>query len=171
MCVMSRDLYKRAKGLLPVDTEIRWSIGSVNSTMDKVSGVCHSVTVEVGGIKIPVSVIILKGVSQEFILGRTWDCLAHAQQDNRQDSTLYILITSLADRKVATFHAIADHTESNRDKVRILRLEDDASRETSLGVSLVDSRTIAGDAGRCSLVRMIEGYKNDKYNEETKDIN
>ena len=26
MCVMSRDLYERAKGLLPVDTEIRWSI-------------------------------------------------------------------------------------------------------------------------------------------------
>ena len=34
MCVMSRDLYERAKGLLLVDTEIRWSIGSANSTMD-----------------------------------------------------------------------------------------------------------------------------------------
>ena len=31
MCVMSRDLYERAKGLLPVDTEIRWSIGLANT--------------------------------------------------------------------------------------------------------------------------------------------
>ena len=38
MCVMSRDLYERAKGLLPVDTEMHWSIGLANSTMDKVFG-------------------------------------------------------------------------------------------------------------------------------------
>ena len=61
MCVMSRALDKRAKALLPVDTEIRWSIGSANSTMDKVFGVGHSVAVEVGGIDIPVPVFILEG--------------------------------------------------------------------------------------------------------------
>ena len=85
MCVMSRDLYQRVKGLLPVDTEIRWSAGSANSTMDKVFGVCHSVTVEVNGIEIPVPVFILEGEWQEFILGRTWDRLAREQHDNRQD--------------------------------------------------------------------------------------
>ena len=84
MCVMSRDLYERAKELLPVDMEIRWSIGSANSTMDKVFGVCHSVAVELGGIEIPVPVFILEGALQEFILGRTWDCLARAQHDNRR---------------------------------------------------------------------------------------
>ena len=56
MCVMSRDLYKPAIGLLPVDTEIRWSIGSANSTLDEVFGVCHFMPVEVGGIEIPVPV-------------------------------------------------------------------------------------------------------------------
>ena len=103
MCVMSRDLHKRAKGLLPVDTAICWSIDSANSTMDKVFGVCHSVAVEVGGIEIPVLVFILKGASQEFILGRTWDRLVCAKHDNRQDGSLYISITSLDDRKKATF--------------------------------------------------------------------
>ena len=71
MCVMSRDMYERAKGLLPVDTEIRWSIGSANSIMDKVFGVCHFLAVEIGEIEIPVPVFILEGASQELILGRT----------------------------------------------------------------------------------------------------
>ena len=52
-CVMSRDLYERAKGLLPVDTETRWFIGSANLTMDKVFGVYHCVAVEVGGNRDP----------------------------------------------------------------------------------------------------------------------
>ena len=73
---MSRDLYERAKGLLPVDTEIRWSIGSANSTFNKIFGVCYSVAVEVGGILILVPFFILEGASQEFILRRTWDRLA-----------------------------------------------------------------------------------------------
>ena len=94
MCVMSRDLYERAKGLLPVDMEIRWSIGSANSTMDKVFGVCHSVAVEVGGIQIPVPVFILEVALQELILGRTWDRLVRAQYNNWQDGSLYISIMS-----------------------------------------------------------------------------
>ena len=169
MCVMSRDLYERAKGLLPVDTEIRGSIGSANSTMDKVFGVCHSVAVEVGGIEIPVPDSILEGALREFILRRTWDRLARAQHDNRQDGSLYISITSLDDRKKATSCAVADRTDGDRDRVHVLRLEDDASGVTSLGAGLGNSRTIGGDAGRCSVVRMIEGYQYGEYCEKKKD--
>ena len=163
MCVMSRDLYERAKGLLPVDREIRWSISSANSTMDMVFGVCHSVAVEVGGIVIPVPVFILEGPSQEFILRRTWDRLARRQHDNRQDGSLYISITSLDDRKKATFCAVADRTDRDRDRVRILRLEDNASGEITLGASLSNSRAIGGDVGRCSVVWMVEGYEYGEY--------
>ena len=171
MCMMSGDLYERAKGLLPVDTEIRWSIGSANSTMDKAFGVCHSVAVEVGGIEIPVPVFILEGASQEFILGRTWDQLARAQHDNRQDGSLYISITSLDDRKKATFCAVADRTDRDRDRVHILRLEDDTSGKTTLGASLGNSRAIGGDAGTCSVGRMIEGYEYGEHCEEKKATN
>ena len=171
MCVMSRDLYEGAKGLLPVDTEIRWSIGSANLTMDKVFGLCHSVAVEVGGIESPVPVFILEGASQEFILGKTWDRLARAQHDNRQDGSLYISIMSLDDRKKATFCAVADRTDRDRDRVLILRSEDDASGETSLGASLGNSRAIGGDAGRCSVVRLIEGSEYGEYCEEKKATN
>ena len=141
MCVMSHDLCEHAKGLLAVDTEIRWSIGSATSTMDRVFGVCHSMAVEVVGIKILVPVFILEGGSQEFILGRTWDCLAHTQHDtsNQQDGSLYISIMSLDDRKKATFGAVADRTDCDRDWVTILHLEDNTSGETCLGASLSNS--------------------------------
>ena len=61
MCVMSRYLYECAKGLLVVDTDIRWSIGSANSTIDKVYGVRHSIAVEVSRIQIPVPVFHSQG--------------------------------------------------------------------------------------------------------------
>ena len=95
--------------------------------------------VEVGGIEIPVAVCFLKGASQDFFLGRTWDRLARAEHDNGQDGSLYILITSLDDRKKDTFCAVVDCTDRDRDRVRILRLGDDASGETSVGSSLGNS--------------------------------
>ena len=55
---------------------------------------------------------------------------------------------SLDDRKKATFCAVTDRTDRNRDRVRILNLEEDASGETSLGASLGNSRTIASDGGK-----------------------
>ena len=126
--------------------------------MDKVFGVCHSLAVEVGGIEIPVQVFILEGASQEFVLGRTWDRLVRAQHDNRPDGSLYISIASLDDRKKANFCPVADRTDRDRDRVRSLRLEDDTSGETRLGASPGNSRMIGCDAGKCSVVRMIEGY-------------
>ena len=155
MLVLSRDLHQCAKGLLPVDTEISWSIGSANLRMDNIFGVFHSSAVQVGRIEISVPVFILEGASQEFNLSRTWDSLGHEQHDNWQDGLLYITITSLDDGKMATFCPVADHIDRDRDRLRILRLEDAASRETSLGTRLGNRQTIASDAGRFPVVRMI----------------
>ena len=68
--------------------------------------------------------------------------------------------------KKATFCTVADRTDRDRDRVRILRLEDDASGETSLGASLGNSRTIGREVGRCSVVRMVEGYEYSEHCEE-----
>ena len=97
--------------------------------------------------------------------------MARAQHDNRQDGSLYISITSLDNRKKATFCAVADRTDRDRDRARILRLEDDASGETSPGASLGNSRAFGGDVGRCSVVSMIEGYEYGEYCEEKKATN
>ena len=75
--------------------------------------------VEVGGIEILVPAFILEVASQEFILGRTWDRLMHAEYDKRQDSSLYIFITSLDAWKKAIPCAVADLTDRDRDWVRI----------------------------------------------------
>ena len=61
-------------------------------------------------------------------MARTWDRLARTYQDNRQDGSLYILITSLDDRKKATFCPVDDRSDRDRDRVRNVRSEDDASR-------------------------------------------
>ena len=71
--------------------------------------------------------------------------MACGKHDNCQDGSLYISITSLDDRKKATFCAVADCTHSDRDRVHISGLEDNVSSETSLGASLGNSRMISGD--------------------------
>ena len=53
--------------------------------------------------------------------------------------------------------------------MHILLLEDNASRETSLGASLGSSRAIGSDAGRCSVGRIIEGYEYSESCEGKKD--
>ena len=118
--------------------------------MDKVFGVCHSVAVEVGGIKIPVPVFILEGASKEFMLGRLWDRWVHAQQANRQDGSLYISIMSLDDRKKATFCAVADCTDCERDRVRILRLEDDAKQVLARVLATVERSEVMQGGARWS---------------------
>ena len=67
------------------------------------------------------------------------DCLALAQQYNRQDGLLEVSITSLDNRKKATFCAIDDRTDPDRDRVCLLPLADNASSETSLCTSLCNS--------------------------------
>ena len=56
---------------------------------------------------------------------------------------------------MAPFCAVADSTDRDRDRVRIFCLENDATGEKNLGASLGNSRTIAGEAGRCAVVRLI----------------
>ena len=136
LCVISHHPSERTKGLPPVDTEIRWSIGSAKSTMDRVFGVSHSVAVEMDGIKILIPVFILESKLQEFILWRKWDQLPRAQHDNRQDGSLYISFTSSYDTKKPTFCPGADCTDCARDRVYSMRLADNASGEASLGGSL-----------------------------------
>ena len=117
MCVMSHDLYEHVKWELLVKMQSRWSIGSANSTMDSAFGVCHSVAVEFCRIEIPVPVFILDGAWQEFIFGRMWDHLGSTQHVSRRDGSQYISITPLDNRGKATFCAVADRIDCDRDGV------------------------------------------------------
>ena len=73
---------------------------------------------------------------------------------------------SLDARKKANLCPVADRTDRNWDRVRISRLEVNASGETIFGPSLGNSRIISRVEGRCLVVRMIEGYEYGEYCEE-----
>ena len=61
MNVMSKGLWERAQDLLSIDIDISWSIGSANSTHDRVYGICHAVAVDIGGVEITVPVFVFEG--------------------------------------------------------------------------------------------------------------
>jgi hypothetical protein len=95
--VMSKGLWEQAQELLPIDTDICWSIGSANSTHGRVYRVCHSIMVDISGVEITGPVFVLEGSSQQFILGWPWEQQARAQYYNPDDGSLYISIMSRDD--------------------------------------------------------------------------
>jgi len=121
MCVMSKTLWKRLEEELPIDRYAAWSIGSANATKDCVFGLCHSVSINVGGIEVNVLVFLMEGAVQDMILGRTWECKVRAQYDNRADGSLYITISTPDDEKVVTFCGVGKTDERNRRQARILK--------------------------------------------------
>jgi hypothetical protein len=101
--------------------EIRCSIGSANATHNRVFGVCHSVSIDIGGVEITIPVFVLEGAAQDMILGRPWERKARAQYDNRENGSLYITISTLDNQRRAVFCAVGEHNDRNRDRVRILQ--------------------------------------------------
>lgn len=102
---------------LPIDTNISWYVGSANATHNKVFGVCHSVSVSIGGVEIDVPVFVLEGAAQDFILRRPWERKARAQYDNREDGSLYITISTTDSPR----RAVPERSERNKDRVRCAR--------------------------------------------------
>ena len=148
MNVMSKELWEKVQDLLPIDTDVSWSIGSANSTNNRVYGVCHSVMVDIGGVEITGPVFILDGAAQQFILGRPWERSARTQYDNRDNCSLYISIKSADGKHRAVFCAVAEHNSRNRDRVCTLHRIDDPENE-----SLGKYRVIGSDA-RCTYIRL-----------------
>src|SRR5205807_1248195 len=102
--------------------------------------------------------------SPQFILGRPWERLARAQYDNRDDGSLYISITSLDSRRRAVFCAADEHSERNRDRVRIMHLESPA--EVSGSSNVVHCRVISCDPLPRYYVRFTDGKEELVWEEE-----
>ena len=119
ICVMSKVLRQRMMPHLLIDTDISWSVGSANATHNRVYGVCHSVSVLIGGVEIEVPVFVLEGAAKDSILGRPWERKAQAQYDNREDGSLLITIFTMNKRKKAVFCAVGEHSDQNWDRVHL----------------------------------------------------
>ena len=121
MCVMSKRLRDELQDELPIDRDVAWSIGSASATRDQVYGVCHSVSVNVGGVEVDVPIFVLEEAAQNLILGRPWERKVRAQYDNRDDGSLYITISTPDDQRRVVFCAVGKSDERNRDRARIQR--------------------------------------------------
>ena len=135
MCVMSKRLWDDLQDELHIDRDVTWSIGSANATRDRVYGVCHSVSMDVGGVEVDVPIFVLEEAAQNLILGRPWEPKVRAQYDNRDDGSLYITISTPDDQRWVVLCAVGKWQERNRDRARIQRnvtsatLEDGKERE------------------------------------------
>ena len=152
MCVMSKTLWKRLENELPIDRYAAWMIGSANATKDRVFGLCHSVSIDVGGVEVDVPVFVMEGAAQDMILGRTWERKTRAQYDNRADGSLHITISTPDDERMVTFCGVGKTDQRNRNRARLLQkvsTEKDTtakgkSKETENGTGLSTSGESAG---------------------------
>ena len=119
MCVMSKRLLDELRDELPIDRDVTWSIGSTNATRDRVYGVCHSGSVNVEGVEVNLPIFVLKDAAQNLILGGPWERKVRAPYDNRDDGSLYIMISTPDDQRRVVFFAVRKSDERNRDRVRI----------------------------------------------------
>ena len=114
-------LWEALENDLPIDRQASWSIGSANATRNRVYGLCHSVSINVGGVQVEVPVFVMEGAAQDMILGRTWERKVRAQYDNRADGSLHITISTPDDEKVVTFWGVEKNDERNKSRARTSR--------------------------------------------------
>ena len=104
---------------IPIDLSIDWSVGSANSQKTKAYGICHDVPVAVGVITARCRFFLLENLSQDVILGRSWERLVRAKHHNRDDGRCY---TTIYDEhgNTATFCSLPTHHERNRTEAKFV---------------------------------------------------
>ena len=117
--IMPRRVFERLE--IPIDPDINWRIdkydSKTNENLDErgVFGVCHEVSVDIGGVDVKQPIFVVERCNNDLILGRPWERLVRAQFINETDGSLTVRITSLDDRKMAQFCAVKLEHERNRE--------------------------------------------------------
>ena len=73
----------------------------------------------VGGVEVDIPIFVLEEAAQNLILGRPWERKVRAQYDNRDDGSLYIMISTPDDQRRVVFCAAGKSDKRNRDQARI----------------------------------------------------
>ena len=120
LCLMLKEVFDEVG--LPIDYDIDWTIGSANSQKNRVYGICHEVPVVVGGIIAKCRFFVMENLSQDVILGRPWERLVRAKQDNRDDGSCYTTISD-GEGNTATFCSVPTNHERNRSRARLPYME------------------------------------------------
>jgi len=115
LCLMSKEVFEELD--LPIDLAVDWSVGAANNQRTKAYGICHDIEVSIGGIVTRCRFFVLENVSQDIILGRSWERLVRAKHDNRDDGSCYTTIHDERGNSV-TFCSVPAHHERNRSEAR-----------------------------------------------------
>jgi len=117
---------------LPIDTDIDWTISSFDSKgapeRNTVVGVCHDVSVNVGGVDEKVHIFVVQNSDQKLLLGRPWEKAVRAQFTNEDDGSYTVVIKSKDGNRKVKFVAAEAFSERNKEFVR----NGDGSRRKTL---------------------------------------
>ena len=111
LCLLFKECFDKME--LPIDLEIGWVIGSATCHGARLYGLCHDVSVSVGGMEVNMPFFVMDGLSQEVILGRPWERMTRIKHDNRNDGSCFSTVSN-KDRNSATFCSVpADHERNH----------------------------------------------------------
>ena len=83
-----------------------------------VVGVCHDVTVDIGGVAVKAHLFMMEHVNVDLILGRPWGHSARAQFTNENDGSYTVKLKSPDGRRLVEFIAVPAEHERNREFAR-----------------------------------------------------
>ena len=119
--VMSGQLFRQLDNP-PIDTDVKWRINAFNTADEaKASGIlglCHKMSVDIGGVEVDVPIFVVEGSVQDLLLGRPWERAVRASYVNEDDGSYTVHIKSPDGRRVVKFCAVTAIHERNREFAR-----------------------------------------------------
>jgi hypothetical protein len=119
--IMSGRLFRQLENP-PIDTDVKWRINAFNSADgDKASGVlglCHKMSVDIGGVEVDVPIFVVEDSVQDLLLGRPWEKATRASFVNEDDGSYTVHIKSPDGRRIVKFCAVTAIHERNRQFAR-----------------------------------------------------
>jgi Protein of unknown function (DUF4100) len=120
--MMPRRIFEKTN--LPIDTNISWRIekydSKTNAELDEHGpiGVCHKVSVDIGGVDVIQPIFVVEHCNNELILGRPWKRMVRAEFINENNGSCIVRIKNLDSTKMAEFCSVKAQHERNREFVR-----------------------------------------------------
>ena len=120
--MMPRRVHERLD--LSIDRHVDWCINEynteINTMLKEVRSIdcCHDVSIDVGDVKMKLSIFIIEYYNSDIILGRPWECMMRIQYINEDDGSMTMIIKSLDGDRFAKFYIIKGEHERNREYIR-----------------------------------------------------
>jgi hypothetical protein len=119
--IMSGRLFRQLDNP-PIDTDVKWRINAFNTPEESkasgVLGLCHRMSVDIGGVDVDVPIFVVEDSVQDLLLGRPWERAVRASFVNEDDGSYTVLIKSPDGRRIVKFCAATASHERNREFAR-----------------------------------------------------